>query len=71
MLLIMHLTTCFFGDIQGIYGATPTDLMHVLQLGIMKYCLSTLFGALTTQQDDIDSLAMNIKACNQQSTRKQ
>ena len=63
---------CFGGDIQGIYGATLTDLMHVLQLGIMKYCLSTLFGALTTQQqDDIDSLAMNIKACNQQSTRKQ
>ena len=59
------------GDTQGIYGSTPTDIMHVLQLGIMKYCLTILFDALSTnQRQAIDCLAINLKQCNRQSTRK-
>ena len=34
----------FGGDIHGIFGATPFEVLHTLLLGIMKYVLKTLFN---------------------------
>ena len=33
-------------DDYGTWGATPTDLMHVIPLGIMKYCLEIISNAM-------------------------
>ena len=33
-------------DDYGIWGATPTYLMHVMPLGIMKYCLEIILNAM-------------------------
>jgi hypothetical protein len=34
---------CFGGDPRGIYGATPTDLMHAFNEGVLKYCMKEIF----------------------------
>jgi hypothetical protein len=37
---------CFGGDPRGIYGATPTDLMHAFNEGLLKYCMKVIFDRI-------------------------
>jgi hypothetical protein len=52
----------FGGDPRGVFGATPTDLMHCFQLGILKYVVTVLIGNLTsTSKSRLDLMVSNIR----------
>ena len=40
---------CFGGDVRGVYGCTPTDLMHAFLEGVLKYCMMVVFSKLTVK----------------------
>jgi hypothetical protein len=40
---------CFGGDPRGIFGATPTDLMHAFQEGVLKYAMQIIFMEMSAK----------------------
>lgn len=51
----------FGGDPRGIYGATPTDLMHAFQSGIIPYLVRLVIDGLTGgEKDQLDWLVRDL-----------
>jgi len=47
----------FGGDKRGVYGSTPTDLMHAFQSGWLRYLVKLALDPLTpTQKKELDDL---------------
>ena len=58
-------------DDYGIWGATPTNLMHVMPIGIMKYCLEIIINAMPrVLRLEIDVMAATFHDRNRQSYRQ-
>jgi hypothetical protein len=63
---------CFGGDNRGIYGCTPTDLMHAFLEGVLKYCMMVAFASLTVaKRAELDRIVHNVFCCQKNSVRSQ
>jgi hypothetical protein len=41
----------FGGDLEGLFGATPFEVLHQLLLGIFKYILESLYNYRTIPEE--------------------
>jgi hypothetical protein len=63
---------CFGGDLRGIYGCSPTDLMHAFNEGVLKYCMQNLFSKFVpTRKARIDDLVDSVVKNQRSSVRSQ
>lgn len=62
----------FGGDSQGICGATPTEIMHALNQGLMQYVAQIFLSQLSdSYQNELDKLAGKFRvALNRQTARR-
>jgi hypothetical protein len=61
---------CFGGDPRGIYGATPIDLMHAFNEGVLKYCMESFFLKVTpSRKKEIDHLVDEVMCPQRSSVR--
>ncbi len=62
---------CFGGDPRGIYGATPTDLMHAFNEGILKYCMKNIFEKIPpSRKARLDDVVDNVFRKQRSSLRR-
>ena len=61
---------CFAGDSRGIYGCTPTDMMHALLEGVLKYTTQCIFlGLNVNQKVNLDGIVDDI-FCSERNTMR-
>ena len=58
----------FGGDVRGIYGATPVDLMHAFNEGVLKYCMEAIFDLIPPKMKaNLDNI-VDVVFCRQRSS---
>jgi hypothetical protein len=61
----------FGGDPRGIYGCTPTDLMHAFLEGVLRYAMQNVFAKMTVgKKAAIDRIVKNVLRCQKNSLRR-